>query len=356
MKPAETFIIRLTRRHKTKILLVAVCFALLYPKKIADNQTLFYFVKNDCLVVALGTNNNAYFLKNGKVEGYQFELIQKYCNTIYRKPVFILEENIDKRLNLLFSNNVDIVVCDTKTDSILQLENINPVYADENFSQAFWLTGSKNNGLARSMTTWLSAYIETKDYKLSAAKYNIARNADKRQIYISEYDDLIKKYSAKISWDWRLIASLICQESQFIPNAKSRRDALGLMQIRQQTAEFLGFDSITDNEKNIAAGIKLIKFLDSYFSQDSTITETERIKFVLAAYNSGHGKIDIFRKNTEQKGRNPSIWSDVETANSKEKHSENSTVLQKYFLSRETVFFVREILERYEHYKNFFTE
>jgi membrane-bound lytic murein transglycosylase MltF len=336
--------------------LFVVCFALLYPKKIADNPTLFYFVKNDCFVVALGTNDNAYFLKNGQVEGYQFELIQKYCKAINRKPVFIMEENEDNRLNLLFSNNADIVVCDTKTDSILQLENINPAYIDKNFSQAFWLTGSKNNGLARNLNTWLNAYIETKDYKLLAAKYNVARKTDKRQTYISEYDELIKKYSATINWDWRLIASLICQESQFIPDAKSRKDALGLMQIRRQTAEFIGFDSITDNEENIAAGIKLIKFLDNYFAQDSTISETERVKFVLAAYNSGHGKIDIFRKNTEQKGRNPNIWSDVEITNRKEKRSENSTVSQKYFLSRETILFVREILERYEHYKNFFNE
>jgi membrane-bound lytic murein transglycosylase F len=344
------------QRHKTKIILFVACFILFYPKKIADNQTLFYFVKNDCLTVALGTKNNAYFLKNGKVEGYQFELIHKYCNAIDRKPVFILEEDMDKRLNLLFSNNADIVVCDTKTDSILQLKNLNPVYTDENFSQAVWLVNDKNNGLARNLNIWLNAYVETKDYKFLAAKYNIARNGNRKQTYISKYDDLIKKYSAEIKWDWRLIASLICQESQFVPDAISHKDAFGLMQIRQQTAEFLGFDSITDNEKNIAAGVKLIKFLEHYFAHDSTITAAERIKFVLAAYNSGHNKINDFRKNTEQKGRNPNIWSDVENTNIKEKHNKNLAQQQKHFLSKETVLFVREILERYEHYKNFFSE
>ncbi|MDR0755179.1 MAG: transglycosylase SLT domain-containing protein [Prevotellaceae bacterium] len=354
MKPDKTFKTSLIRRHKTKIILFVVCLILFYPKKIADNQTLFYFVKNDCLTVALGTNNNAYFLKNGQVEGYQFELIQKYCHAINRKPVFILEEDMNKRLNLLFSNNVDIVVCDTKTDSILQIKTINSVCIDENFSQACWLVNEKNNGLARNLNTWLNAYIETKEYKLSAAKYNLARRVNRRQTYISKYDDLIKKYSAEIAWDWRLIAALICQESQFTPDARSRKDAAGLMQIRRQTAKFLGFDSITGNEENIAAGIKLIKFLENYFAKDSTITEAERIKFVLAAYNSGHAKIDGFRKNTEQKGRNPDIWNDVENTNKKENSDKNSPSPQKHFLSKETVSFVREILERYEHYKNFF--
>jgi membrane-bound lytic murein transglycosylase F len=328
---------------------------LLHPKKIADNSALFYFVKPDCLVFALGTDNGAYFLKNGQVAGYQFELINKYCKTIDLKPVFILEEDMNKRLNLLFSNDADIVVCDKKTDSIINLKNINYVYTDKNFSQAIWVVSDKNNGLARNINSWMETYIETKDYKLSTVKYNIAGKANPRPTYISEYDELIKKYSATIDWDWRLIASLICQESQFLSDAKSNKDAMGLMQIRPQTATFLGLDSINSNEKNIAAGIKLIKFLENYFAQDSTLTETERIKFVLAAYNSGHGKIDIFRKNTAQKGLNPNIWSDVENANRREK-SNKSSVQQKYFLSAETISFVREIIERYEHYKNFFAQ
>jgi membrane-bound lytic murein transglycosylase F len=347
---------RLVRRHKIAILLVVVCFLLLYPKRIADNQAVFYFVKDNSLVVALGINDNAYFLKNGNVSGYQFELINKYCNTIERHPVFILEEDIDRRLNLLFSNDVDIIVCDTKTDSVSSLKNINSVRIDKDFSQAFWLVNSKNTGLARNLNLWINRYVETKNYKLLSAKYKLAQKSNNRQTSISEYDDLIKKHSATIGWDWRLVASLICQESQFMPDVKSHKDAMGLMQIRQQTAEFLGFDSIDSNEKNIAAGIKLIRFLDNYFAEDSTINDAERIKFVLAAYNSGHGKIDIFRKHTEREGRNPSIWNEVENTNDRKKRNKNSTTPQVHFLSKETILFVREILIRYEHYKNFFSQ
>jgi membrane-bound lytic murein transglycosylase F len=34
---------------------------------------------------------------------------------------------------------------------------------------------------------------------------------------ISKYDKEIKKYSKMIGWDWRLLASLIYQESNFRP-------------------------------------------------------------------------------------------------------------------------------------------
>jgi membrane-bound lytic murein transglycosylase F len=336
--------------------LPAVCLAFLYPQKITDNSAMFYFVNDDCLVVALGTANNSYFLEKGNISGYNFELITKYCSAIERKPVFILEEDIDKRLNLLSSENVDIVACNTKLDSILQIKTVNPVCIDEKLSNTYWLVNPQNSGLARSLTAWFDSYAETKEYKLLAAKYNAGRKSHKSQTYISKYDDLIKKYSSTINWDWRLIASLVYQESKFIPDLKSRKDASGLMQIRKHTAEFLGFDSIDNNEKNIAAGMKLIKFLENYFAGDSTISATERTKFVLAAYNSGHGKIDIFRKNTERKGLNSSIWDNVEIANTRKTHEKNSTHPQKHFLSKETVLFVREILDRYEHYKNFFKE
>jgi membrane-bound lytic murein transglycosylase F len=327
---------------------------LLYPKKITDNQTSFRFVKDNHFVVALGTNDNSYFIENGQVMGYHFELLKKYCNKIEHQPVFILKENINDRLNLLFSNDVDIVVCDIKTDSILELKNIQPVYINKNLSQTFWAVSSQNSGLAKNIDLWLNSYTETKDYKLLSAKYNARKAKNKDQSRISKYDDLIRKYSEKINWDWRLITSLIYQESKFMSDVKSRRDAFGLMQIRQQTAEFFGFNSIDSNEKNIAAGTKLIKFLENHFAKDSAINEAERVKFVLAAYNSGHGKIDICRKNTAQKGRNSNVWLDVENTNARKNRNEKSTASRESFLSRETVLFVHEILERYEHYKNFF--
>ena len=43
---------------------------------------------------------------------------------------------------------------------------------------------------------------------------------------VSQWDNLIKTYSETIDWDWRLIASLIYQESRFIPDVVSRVGSL----------------------------------------------------------------------------------------------------------------------------------
>jgi len=46
---------------------------------------------------------------------------------------------------------------------------------------------------------------------------------------ISQYDDVIRKYSTEIGWDWRLVASLVYQESRFNIQvlSKPRDDAAG---------------------------------------------------------------------------------------------------------------------------------
>lgn len=324
----------------------------LYPKKITDYQLLFRLVKPNCITIALRTGGNSYFQKNGHVMGFSFELMKKYCADIEHKPVFVVEEDINKRLDLLYSNKADIVICDESTDSIPKLKNTVSWYVYGNSLPVLWVANEENKSLARDMRFWITSFAETMTYRILAAKYSMAANQNTHQLQISIYDDIIRKYAEKINWDWRLIAALIYQESNFVPNARSSKDAIGLMQIRPQTIRFLGMDSINSNEKNIDAGTKLIKYLDGYYANDSVSDKNERIKFVLAAYNSGQGKINLFRNNTKRKNGNPNIWNHVEAMNQQKRG--NKTSVKEPVLSRETILFVREILDRYEHYKNLF--
>ena len=53
---------------------------------------------------------------------------------------------------------------------------------------------------------------------------------------ISHYDDLFRKYSKEIGWDWRMLASLAYTESNFDTTAVSWAGAKGLMQLMPATA------------------------------------------------------------------------------------------------------------------------
>lgn len=171
---------------------------------------------------------------------------------------------------------------------------------------------------------------------------------------ISQYDSLIRKYTPLINWDWRLIASLIYQESRFNPNARSWAGAVGLMQIMPGTARMLAMKNRRDPEENIQGGIRHIKSLIELWTAEIG-NEKEMEKFILAAYNAGSGHVEDARRLAIKYGKDPDIWyNNVEEYILKLSNPEyyNDPVVQNgYCRGTEPYNYVRDILERYETYK-----
>jgi hypothetical protein len=84
--------------------------------------------------------------------------------------------------------------------------------------------------------------------------------------------------------DPRLVLAVMATESGFDPNAKSPRNAWGLMQLIPETAERFNVKNILDPTENIRGGMAYLRWLLSYFRGDVTLT--------LAAYNAGEGAVD----------------------------------------------------------------
>lgn len=171
---------------------------------------------------------------------------------------------------------------------------------------------------------------------------------------VSRYDDMIRKFSGNIHWDWRLLASLICQESEFRPDVVSESGAYGLMQIMPVTARNFGIDITSSPENNMRAGTLYINWLYSIF--DSKIAdEGERLLFVLAAYNAGPGHVLDAMRLAEKNGMNPQKWNGSVALwllkKSERQYYRDSVVKNGYFRGTESVKFVTEVLDRYEHYK-----
>ena len=156
--------------------------------------------------------------------------------------------------------------------------------------------------------------------------------------------------------DWRLLASIIYQESQFKPNKTSWAGASGLMQLMPATAKRFGVEDLSNAHENLEAGVKYLKWLEEYWSDDIP-NSAERYKFVLASYNIGPGHIVDARNLTKKYGIDPNIWFDnVETyllKKSETKYYNDDVVKLGYAKGKETVKYVREILDRYEQYKKF---
>lgn len=218
--------------------------------------------------------------------------------------------------------------------------------------------------LLDALDQWIAEYRKSRSYALVYAKYfkNSRSGLIVKSDYysletgrISRWDDLIRKASDEIEWDWRLLSSLVCQESRFDPDVESWAGAYGLMQIMPETGERFGMDFRSSPVNNIKAGTRYIRWLHSIF--DSRITdENERMKFILASYNAGPGHVLDAMKLAEKNGMDPQKWDGSVAVwllkKSDPLYYNDKVVKSGYFRGTESVNFVEEILDRYEHYRN----
>lgn len=114
-------------------------------------------------------------------------------------------------------------------------------------------------------------------------------------IYKREFSEYVSKYSEIYNIDENLIYALIKAESNFDPNAKSSKGAIGLMQLMEDTAKDvikvvdleIDKDDISslllDSNVNINLGTKYLATL---------IERYQSIELAIAAYNAGIGTVD----------------------------------------------------------------
>lgn len=127
---------------------------------------------------------------------------------------------------------------------------------------------------------------------------------------ISEYDEIIKTAANTLGWDWRLLASLVYKESAFDPEAISYAGASGLLQLMPVTLERFGVEDANDPFQSLMGGVNFLKYLDKFW-RERIPESNERIKFILASYNIGHGHVEDAWKLTMKYGKNPQYWEHV---------------------------------------------
>jgi membrane-bound lytic murein transglycosylase F len=166
---------------------------------------------------------------------------------------------------------------------------------------------------------------------------------------LSQYDPLVRKYAETHSFDWRLVAAQIYQESHFDPQRKSWVGALGLFQIMPATARGLGITDPTDPEQSIRGGLKYMQQLSDHYKD--VPDPIERYRFALAAYNTGFGHVDDARHLSRGDGHDAAHWREV--APYLLKLSDRNYAQRSrfgYCRGMEPVDYVRHIDERYTGY------
>jgi membrane-bound lytic murein transglycosylase MltF len=131
---------------------------------------------------------------------------------------------------------------------------------------------------------------------------------------LSRYDQFFRKYSEQYGFDWRLVAAVAYQESRFDQTASNPSGATGIFQIKPGTAreKYIGIAEVAGEqnaENNIEAGIKYLAWIRSrYFEPLESMSERNRIRMTLAAYNTGPASLRAARTRAQEMGLDPNRW------------------------------------------------
>lgn len=131
----------------------------------------------------------------------------------------------------------------------------------------------------------------------------------KEYIFPFKHKELIETYSKENNLDPYLVLSVIKAESKFDANAKSHKNAHGLMQITEETGEWVAeqmnltdfsVEKLYDEEYNIKLGCWYLNNLREEFKD---------MDLVIASYNAGRGRVKEWLKNPEYSKDNKTLSS-----------------------------------------------
>lgn len=229
--------------------------------------------------------------------------------------------------------------------------------------QIAWALPKNADDLKSGLNKWLDEFQKTMEYRVIYARYfesSGSKNRQKSDYFsitggkISKFDAPIQAAARKIGWDWRLLASLIYEESQFDPTAESWAGAQGIMQMLPETAAKYNVTPDSPVDEQIMAGALYLKWIDKYLPK--TVTDSvSRVEFTLAAYNIGIGHVIDACALAKKHGKNPNIWKDnvdyFILHKSDPKYFKDPVVKNGYARGIQTYTYVKNIMERYYHYQ-----
>ncbi len=276
--------------------------------------------------------------------------------------------SVDELIALVAKDSIEYTVCDDYTAFYNKViyPNIDIRTKIGNYRQRIaWALPKYADSLQLQMQKWLQHIKRNKTFYYIYNKYYdnpyYAQQVKKEirkgvfNTHLSPYDSVIQKYSKQFGWDWRLVASVICQESGFKNKTNPVSGAFGVMQMMPETANVYHINHLSSIEEQIATGISYLGYLDKEIAA-KIVDSTQRRKFVLAAYNVGMGHVFDAMRLAVKYGKDEQVWyhnvEDYMLLLSQADYYNDSLCFYGSCRGTEPYNYVREIEDRYHHYCN----
>nr|MBD3621208.1 transporter substrate-binding domain-containing protein [Sunxiuqinia sp.] len=277
---------------------------------------------------------------------------------------------VEQLVSMVANGEIDYTVCDENVAKVNQtfypnLDISTPVSFPQNIA---WAVRNGSEEWLKYLNNWIRNFRKTTTYAVLYNKYfENSRSSTMassgyhsiRDGNISPFDEMIKDAAQRAGLDWRFLAAMIYRESRFDPEAESWAGAYGLMQIMPETADLVRMNEYEEPEQNIRVGVRLLEWLNKNLKPDVP-DSTQRVKFVLAAYNVGLGHVKDAQRLAEKYDKNPEIWDDnvdyYLLNKSASKFYSDPVVRWGYCRGEEPYNYVNRVLETYRDYRNIIAE
>lgn len=214
-----------------------------------------------------------------------------------------------------------------------------------------WTVRASDQALATAADDFIRGYWGHDEHATLAARFRKSERNTTPGIdltRLSPFDELVQRSAGAHGFDWRLIVSIMYQESHFDPQARSPHGAMGLMQVLPSTARSLGIRNLLEPGSAILAGVRYLEDLRDRF--ESGIAVKDRTWFAIAAYHAGPSRVDRARELAAEMHLDPDRWfGHVEKAMESLARS-GGRPGSRSGVYRTTVEYVREVRTRFDTY------
>ena len=299
-------------------------------------------------VIDLG---NDMYDSHGLETGMHYELLKRFAKDNRCSVRIRLADKGEDILDSLSKGKIDMAVVHNEDTA----GHDGVVLSRDVTNCTTWALKSSDTEAVRHINHWIGHIKASSEFSAISKSFKVSDPIKKaakglKTDLISPYDDLIRKYASLLGWDWRMLAAVVYQESRFAISSRSHRGASGLMQVMPFTGKSYGVEDLLDPEENLKAGtghlIRLQKQLTG-----CGVPHEELVKFTLAAYNAGEGRIADCRNFAKAQNRNSNSWDEIVSIIPLMREDsildEESVKLGK-FQGHETIAYVSSIMEIYD--------